>query len=56
MITYRNNDILKVFLNGRRVGSIRPVAGGYSYFSYDLDEGGDVFLTVEEVKKSLEEA
>jgi len=61
MITYKNefktplNKPLKVLLMGKIVGEIRTVNGGFQYFPKDQKTGGDIFKTVELVKRSLEE-
>lgn len=46
---------LKVRLDGKICGEIRKVAGGYQYFSIGRNIGGDLFKTVAEVQRSLEE-
>lgn len=56
MITYRKKgNIITVYLSQKKVGSIRMVAGGYKYFPWRSDQGGETFKTVEECKQSLEE-
>jgi hypothetical protein len=45
---------LHVRLDGRIVGSIRPVLDGFKYFPKNSPNGGERFDTVEEVKKSLQ--
>ena len=56
MITYKKQSwtVIKVFLDGKRVGSIRSVLGGWQYFPYRSDVGGEVFETISEVKNSIE--
>jgi hypothetical protein len=52
MITYRKN---RVYLDDKYVGQIVPVmTGGYAYAPKGRGHG-DVFETVERVKKDLEE-
>lgn len=43
-----------VYLGIKRAGTIRPVQGGHSYFPKGKDEGGEVFPTVQAVKRSIE--
>lgn len=67
MITYkvvegmcngRFNRQLGVFLDGKRIGTIKRDAGGFGYFyqpkSTRMKLAGDVFKTIDEVKRSLE--
>lgn len=57
MITYRRINgkkyHLHVLLEGRIVGSIRPVLDGFKYFPKHSPNGGDRFATIDEVKESL---
>jgi hypothetical protein len=56
MISYsKNRKNINVYLGSKRVGTIRPVLNGYCYFVYLSDEHGEVFKTINEVKKSIEE-
>jgi hypothetical protein len=43
-----------VYLDGRRVGEIRVVQGGFQYFTRGSRHGGEVFPTLPLCKKSLE--
>lgn len=57
MIKYKkDNTNIAVLLDGKIVGSIRPVAGGYRYFPRGKGEkfAGEVFKTIQQVKESLE--
>ena len=55
MITYkRNRGHILVFKDGIRLGTIRPVDGGFQYFPCMKEFVGEVFLTIGEVKESLE--
>jgi len=44
---------LKVRLDGRICGEIRKVEEGYQYFPKGQKEGGEVFNTVAQVQRSL---
>lgn len=55
MITYVAGEPISVFLDNKCVGSIKKVDGGYQYFPKGKKEGGDIFPSIKEVKKSLEE-
>lgn len=44
---------LKVRIDNKICGEIRKVTGGYQYFPKGQKNGGDVFLTVNDVQKSL---
>ncbi len=57
MIEYKHSDKSKdiqVKLNRVRVGTIKPVKGGFQYFPISKKVGGEIFDTVEKVKRSLE--
>lgn len=56
-IAYRpiGSDYIGVRLDGKLVGSIRYVNGGYQYFPLGQKRGGEVFKTLRECKYSLEE-
>lgn len=43
-----------VYLGNRRIGTIRKVKLGYQYFPKGSDNGGDVYVSIEQVKRSLE--
>lgn len=44
---------LKVKLDGKYVGDIKPVNGGYQYFPKGRNIGGDVYPSIDLCKKSL---
>ena len=44
---------LIVSLDGRLVGEIRKVTGGYQYFPKGAKKGGEIFRSVGDVKRSL---
>ncbi len=52
MLTYATRIAVK--LDGRPIGEIRQVPGGWQYFPKGHKEGGDVFPTLEGCKRSLE--
>lgn len=64
MITYEEYSTtrgkwgIRVKLNGKRMGSIKLVEGGFRYFPKGSKKGfaGELFKTVREVQRSLEEA
>lgn len=45
---------IPVRLDGTRVGTIKPVEGGWQYFPLRHKQGGEIFQTITEVQKSLE--
>ncbi len=49
------NTPIPVRLNGKRVGIINPVEGGWQYFPKNSKCGGEVFKTIDLVQKSLRE-
>jgi len=55
----RNRDGLllsvTVYLSGRRMGIIKSIRGGWKYVPRAGRIGGEVFATVEEVKRALED-
>ena len=57
-ITYKAGAIKKsviVYLDGKRVGCIYKVDGGYQYFPGKIKkEGGSILKTLREVKEDLE--
>ena len=59
MLTYiygeEKNSPVKVKLDGRLIGEIRPVKGGYMYFVKNTKYKGDVYPTIRACQKSLEE-
>jgi hypothetical protein len=48
------NTPIPVRLNGKRVGTIKPVEKGWQYFPLNHKQGGEIFKTIEEVQNSLE--
>lgn len=44
---------VKVYLSGKLVGHIKPVDGGFKYFPKGSKVGGETFMTIEQVKRSL---
>lgn len=56
MITYKEieNANIAVYLDKKRAGTIKKVAGGFQYFPKGGKNGGDVLLTLQAVKASLE--
>lgn len=46
-------ESIKVRMDGRIVGEIRKVEGGYQYFPKGQAAGGSVFPTVQAVQASL---
>lgn len=48
------NTPIPVRFNGNRVGTIKPVDGGWQYFPIHHKNGGEIFKTISEVQKSLE--
>ena len=62
MITYRevgkfgtSSFRIQVLLAGKRVGDIQPVLNGYRYFPKGSNVGGEAFLSIDQVKRSLED-
>jgi len=45
---------IQVRQDGKIIGEIRKVSGGFQYFPKGHKEGGDIFSTLLAVKKSLE--
>ena len=41
-------------MNGKLVGTIKLVEGGFRYFPNGQKQGGELFKTVREVQRSLE--
>lgn len=50
-----SKEPLKVRCDGKICGEIRKVENGYQYFTYGIKLCGEVFETILEVQKSLEE-
>jgi len=44
-----------VYLDGKHIGNILKVKDGFQYFPKGKKTGGEVFPTLEEVKRSLED-
>lgn len=54
-ITYRRDNLqIRVYNEGLRVGTIKPVAGGYAYSPKGSKAMGETFATIDEAKASLE--
>lgn len=57
MITYKNegNQVF-VFIDGKRVGEIRKVDGGWQYFAQGKKKyAGEIFSNLQDLIDSLEE-
>lgn len=57
MLTYKtrnvsNNEVIDVYLQGKKIGSICKVQGGYQY-QINSKHKGEVFPSVQAVKYSL---
>lgn len=48
------SDVMRVKLDGRFVGVIRLVEGGFTYVPKGQRKGGEVFKTVREVQQDIE--
>jgi hypothetical protein len=48
------NTSITVKLDGKKVGMINPVDGGWQYSAMKSKSGGKVYPTIKEVQKSLE--
>ena len=46
---------IPVRCDGKRVGTIKPVEGGWQYFPINQKKGGEILKTITEVQKSLEQ-
>jgi len=46
---------MTVHLDGKKIGDIIKVEGGFQYFPNKMKEGGEIFPTIKGVKLSLEE-
>lgn len=56
MITYEYiGNFVVVFLDGKNVGRIDRVIGGYKYFPLCDKQGGETFGSLQAVKNSLED-
>ena len=49
-----DKEPLRVRLDGKICGEIRRVEGGFQYFPKGRKEGGEIFPSVLEVQKSLQ--
>ena len=49
------SDVMRVLLGGRVVGTIRLVTGGFTYIPKGRKKGGEIFRTVREVQRSLDD-
>jgi hypothetical protein len=52
MIAYKT--IIEVFLNSKKVGEIRPCTNGFYYQPDGSKQCGEIFVSVEKVKESLQ--
>jgi len=48
------NTPIPVRFDGKRVGTIKPVDGGWQYFPLNHKHGGEIFETIAGVQYSLE--
>lgn len=48
------NTPIPVRFNKKRVGTIKPVEGGWQYFPLNCKVGGEIFKTINKVCNSLE--
>jgi hypothetical protein len=48
------NTPIPVRYAGKRVGTIKPVEGGWQYFPLNHKHGGEIYTTIGLVQKSLE--
>jgi hypothetical protein len=48
-----NNADIKVRMDGKIVGTIKKVSGGWQYFPLHHKRGGDIYATAGEVQKTL---
>lgn len=49
-----SSDVMRVKLDGRTVGVIRLVEGGFTYVPKGQKKGGAVFRTVRELQRDIE--
>ena len=56
MITYSHKNILKikVLLDGRIIGKIKPTEHGWAYWPKNSKNHGEIFKNIQLVKNSLE--
>lgn len=54
-ITYSENPgvEVKVYLNGRRIGTIKTAPNGWRYYPKGSKTSGEIFATVRAVKQSI---
>ena len=50
----RDNIPISVRVDGKIVGTIKLVDGGFQYFPLKHKQGGEIFKTIKEVQTSLE--
>lgn len=57
VVVYREkpNGDVKVYLGAKLIGTIERVKKGWCYFTHQSRHSGEVFQTLREVKRSLEE-
>lgn len=63
MITYRNagsnglpySIAVVVYLDGRRIGTIKHVPNGFAYFPIGQHSPGETLPTIDGIKRTLEE-
>lgn len=55
MITYKEIKHVEVRLDGKLVGIIKTVIGGYQYFPKGSKVGGTIHKTIDQVKYVLEQ-
>lgn len=48
------NTSIPVRFNGKTVGTIKPVEGGWQYFPLKHKHGGEIYETIQLVQQSLE--
>lgn len=48
------NTPIPVRYNGKKVGVIKPINGGWQYFSLNHKKGGEVYATIQLVQDSIE--
>ena len=46
-------EVEAVFLEGKKVGEIKKVVGGWQYFPKGSKQGGDIFKKISECEDSL---
>jgi hypothetical protein len=56
-ITYQSfTNHTSVYLDGKFVGRIHEVTGGFQYIPTGIKNGGEIYKSIRQVKQSLEEA